>query len=105
MPEPVGITLASISLFLQIFDSCDRLYHGYKLTRRFGTDFKDAEAELEMQWAGFQILVNRQRVRQDEIESSDRNPNKHETVRNALQHMERLFGECNTLMKWYAGEG
>ena len=105
MPEPVGITLASVSLFLQIFDSCDRLYHGYKLNRRFGTDFENVQIELEIQWARFDILVNRRRVRQDEIEPSERNPNQHETVRRGLTLMERLFGDCNALMKWYDGEG
>ena len=105
MPEPVATTLASISLFLQIFDSCDRLYHGYKLNRRFGTDFENVQIELEIQWARFEILVNRQRVRQDEIELSDRNRNQHETVRRGLKLMEGLFGDCNALMKWYDGEG
>lgn len=105
MPEPVGITLASVSLFLQIFDSCDRLYRGYKLNRRFGTDFESIQIELEIQWARFDIIVNRRRVRQDEIESSDRNRNQHETVRRGLKLMEGLFGDCNNLMKWYDGEG
>ena len=105
MPEVVGITLASVSLFLQIFDSCDRLYHGYKLNHRFGTDFENTEIELEMQWARFEILVNRERVRQNEIELSDRNRNKHETICKGLKLMERLFRDCNTLMKRYDGDG
>lgn len=101
MPDAVGTTLASISLFLQIFDSCDRLYRAYKLNRRFGTDSENIEIELKIQWARFDVLVNRRRVRQDEIESSDRNRDKHETIRRGLTLMEGLFRDCNALMKRY----
>ncbi len=51
MVEPVGITLAAAGLLYPIYQACDDLYHGYKLTRSFGDDFDLVQLELEMQYS------------------------------------------------------
>lgn len=105
MPEPVGITLASVGLFLQIFDTCDRLYHGYKLTWRFGRDFTLVQSALDMQWARLDAMIQRRLVRWQEIDVSNLNHNTTLTIQRHLNSMKTYFEICNKLMKWYDREG
>ena len=51
MVEPVGATLGSIALLLPIYDACDRLFHGYKLTQSFGDDFHSAQVRFHQQYS------------------------------------------------------
>lgn len=99
MVEPVGITLASVGLFLQIFDTCDRLYHGVKLTWRFGDDYDAMQIEFEMQWARFDSLLRTRRVSQNQIDAN------RSVISRYLEQMRKYFAECNKLMKWYDKEG
>ena len=104
MVEPVGITLASVSLFFQIFDVCDRLYHGYKLTRRFGEDFQILQQALETQWARLDTTLRRRRVRGDEIDVNSPDHYVTGVIKRHLESMRTYFGRCNKLMEWYDGE-
>jgi hypothetical protein len=105
MPEIVGITLASVGLFLQLYDACDRLYHGYKLTRRFGHDFEDVQVELQMQWARFDTLLKRRLVSSQEIDVHNPSHRITSTIYRYISLMERYFKTCHELMKWYDNEG
>jgi hypothetical protein len=102
--EPVAATLASLGLFLQLYDTCDRLYHGFKLTRRFGEDFENTQIQLDAQWARLDTLWNRRRVRRDMIDLGVSNDYVIETLKRLLELMKRYFAECNRLMEWYDGE-
>ena len=51
MVDPLGATLGSISILFPIYDACDRLFHGYKLTQSFGDDFRLAQVRFYQQYS------------------------------------------------------
>jgi Prion-inhibition and propagation len=104
MVEPVGITLASVGLFLQVFDVCDRLYHGAKLTWRFGTDFELIQIALEVQWARLDTIVRKRRIKVTEIDVDNPDHYVTFTIKRLLESMKIHFERCNQLMAWYDGE-
>jgi len=55
MVEPIGITLGAVGLLAPIYDACSRLYHTYKLTESFGSDFQVAELQLRMQYCRLDV--------------------------------------------------
>lgn len=55
MVDPVATPLALVGLLFPIYDACDRLYHGYKLTRSFGRDFRLTQLQLEQQYSRLEL--------------------------------------------------
>ena len=51
MVEPVGVTLGSIGILFPIYDACDKLFQGYKLTQSFGDDFRLAQVRFYQQYS------------------------------------------------------
>ena len=105
MVEPVGITLSSISVFLDVFDVCDRLYRGVKLTWRFGTDFWQLQQALDAQWARLETTVRKRMVKSTEIEVDNPDHYVTKTIRNQLESMRIYFDGCNKLMARYDNGG
>lgn len=106
MPEPVSLTIGSVGLFLKLFELCDTLYHAYKVTRAFGTDFEAVQIQLEMQWVRLDMLRYR-RLNQlrEELDPDDENHRVTSVVLQHLAQMKRHFQTCNELMQKYDGEG
>jgi hypothetical protein len=59
MVEPVSVTLGAVALLFPIYDACDRLYHGYKLTRSYGDDFEIVQLKLQMQFCRLDVTAKR----------------------------------------------
>ena len=51
MVDPVGATLGSIGILFPIYNACDRLFHGYKLTQSFGDDLHLAKVRFHQQYS------------------------------------------------------
>jgi Prion-inhibition and propagation len=103
--DPVGTTLGSIALFLSLYNVCDALIHGYKLTLRFGDDFVAVQRELDMQWARLDLLMRSRRVLKSEIDPENPSSRMSTTVSDYLGQMQRYFQVCHDLMKKYDAEG
>ena len=99
--DPVGATLASIGLFIQFYNCCDDLAHGYKLTLRFGEDFAAVQRELDMQWARLHLLMRSRRVLRSQIDPENTNSTMTTTITNYLAQMQKYFQLCHDLMKKY----
>ncbi|KAL8689206.1 MAG: hypothetical protein Q9218_005071 [Villophora microphyllina] len=51
MVEPVGLTLGAIGLLFPIYQACERLHRGYKLTQAFGDDWQIIQLRLDMHYS------------------------------------------------------
>lgn len=102
MADP-AVILASVSLFLDIFDTCDRLYQGRKVTAAFGEDFENAIAELEMQWSRFSVCVKQRRILPDQIDRNNLNTGNAHMIKDYLRTMERYFAAAHQINKRYLG--
>ena len=103
--EAAGVALASIDLFLNIFDTCDRLYQGFKLTAAFGEDFENAIAELEMQWSRFRVCVKLRRIDPDQIDRNNLDAGNAHMIKVYLRTMERYFSDAHSINKRYVSGG
>ena len=103
--EEASIVLASVGVFLQLYDTCDRLYHGVKLNRRFGDDYMSAQIELEMQWCRLHEILQRPRVLAKDCNIQDPKNAQRKQLARYLGQMEKYFKTCNELMTWYDGKG
>ncbi|KAK4984027.1 hypothetical protein LTR50_006866 [Elasticomyces elasticus] len=98
MVEPAGITLASIGLFLQLFDTVDRLWEGFKVTASFGDDWEAVQVELRMQWWRFETVYKIRKIPRSEIDGN------REMLEDYLKLMLHYFKTCQDLCVWYTGE-
>ncbi len=106
MPEPVSLTLGSVGMFLKLFDLCDTLYHAYKVTRAFGTDFKEVQILLQTQWVRLNMLKYRRlNDLREELDPDNENHRVTSVVLQLLAQMKQYFQACNKLMQQYQSEG
>ena len=102
--EPAGVALASISVFLQIFDTCDRLYQGCKLLGNFGDDFWNVQSSLNLQWRRFYYIMRDKRVPPERLEGDTLSRADRDAIKQTLQRMESHFAVCNQLIARYIGQ-
>lgn len=106
MVDPVGITLGAVGLLAPIYDTIDRLYHGYKLTQAFGTDFLIVQLELEMQYCRLEVTSRKRLVDlKPPIEANDPGYAATQTVVKVLSLIKTQFELSNKLMKKYDNRG
>ncbi|KAK4998427.1 hypothetical protein LTR66_002327 [Elasticomyces elasticus] len=98
MVEPVGVTLASMGLFLQLFDTVDRLWEGFKVTASFGDDWEAVQVELRMQWWRFETVYKIRKIPRSEIDGN------REMLKDYLKLMLDYFKICQDLSTWYTGD-
>jgi hypothetical protein len=104
--EPISGTLGAVALLFPIYDACDRLYHGYKLTKSFGKDFDLVQFELECQYSRLDV-TSRTRVLDLEspIDPNNKDHGTTSTVIRALSNIRRQLELSNKLMEKYYIKG
>jgi hypothetical protein len=104
--EPISGTLAAVALLFPIYDACDRLYLGYKLTRSFGDDFDMVQFDLDCQYSR---LDETSRIRLIDLESpidpNDQNHGTTKTIIRALRVIRDQLRLSNQLMEKYDKKG
>ncbi|KAK3639932.1 hypothetical protein LTR56_012106 [Elasticomyces elasticus] len=103
--EAAGVTLGSISVFFDIFDACDRLYQGCKVTKAFGKDFENAIAELEMQWARFCICVTKRQLSPGHIDQNSLHTGNALLIQKYLKTMLSYFESAHEINERYTKSG
>ncbi|KAH6702893.1 hypothetical protein BKA61DRAFT_198202 [Leptodontidium sp. MPI-SDFR-AT-0119] len=103
--EPIGVTLGAIALLCPIYNACNQLYHGYSLTRAFGSDFLMNQFELEMQWCRLDVTSRRRLIDlETPLQLGNTEHSQTQTIVRALSLIKNQFELANTLMKKYAKE-
>ena len=69
MVDPLGATLGSIGILFPIYDACDRLFQGYKLTQSFGDDFRLAQIRFYQQYSRLHETAQRKVMDLDKFTS------------------------------------
>ena len=109
MVDPVGTPLAAVALLLPIYDACDRLYHGYKLTRSFGQDFDLTQLQLEQQYSRLELTSETRVVDLQELDRlGDINDVHHRltaTVFRTLSSIKTQFELAHKLLQHYDKKG
>lgn len=106
MVDLVGVTLGAVALLFPIYDACDRLYHGYQLTRSFGDDFAIVQLELEMQYCRLDVTARRRVIDlENPIDVNDPEHATTKTVIKALTTIRLQFELANKLMEKYIKKG
>jgi hypothetical protein len=106
MVDPVGITLGAVALLFPIYDACDRIYHGYQLTRSYSDDFALVQLELEFEYCCFNVTAQRRVIDLEKpIDINDPENENTKTVIKALSNIKRQFALANVLMEKYAKQG
>ena len=109
MVDPVGATLGSIGLLLPIYDACDRLFHGYKLTQCFGDDFHLAQVRFYQQYSRLHETSQRKVVDLDKFNDPRDMYNKsHETtsmIIETLSAMRVQFEKGHKILEKYDQHG
>ena len=109
MVDPVGVTLGSIGLLLPIYDACDRLFHGYKLTQSFGDDFHLAQVRFHQQYSRLHETSQRKVVDLDKFNDPRDMYNKsHETtsmIIETLSAMRVQFEKGHKILEKYDQHG
>lgn len=106
MIEPVGVTLGAIALLFPIYDACDRLHHGYSLTRSFGPDFQVVQFELEMQWCRLDVTSRRRLTDlENPFQTDDAEHPQTRSVIKALSLIKKQFELSNKLIEKYLVKG
>src|ERR1700712_293437 len=102
MVEPVGVTLGAVALLAPIYDTCDRLYHGYRLTRAFGQDFWIVQLELEAQWCRLDVTSRKRLIDlESPIRADDADFEATQTIIKVLSLIKTQFELSNKLMAKY----
>ncbi|KAL8732571.1 MAG: hypothetical protein Q9181_003902 [Wetmoreana brouardii] len=55
MVEPVGATLGAIGLLFPVYQACERLHRGYKLTKAFGHEWQIIQLQLDMHYSRLEL--------------------------------------------------
>ena len=109
MADPLGATLGSISVLLPIYDACDRLFHGYKLTQSFGDDFRLAQVRFYQQYSRLHETSQRKVMDLDKFDDPYDIYNKsHETtsmVIETLSAMRVQFEKGHKILEKYDQHG
>ena len=102
-------SLAAVALLFPIYDACDRLYHGYKLTRSFGRDFDLTQLQLEQQYSRLELTSATRVVDLQELDRpSDINNVHHKltaTVFRTLSSIRTQFELAHKLLQHYDKKG
>ena len=109
MADPVGTPLAAVALLFPIYDACDRLYHGYKLTRSFGRDFDLTQLQLEQQYSRLELTSETRVVDLQELDRlGDINDVHHRltaTIFRTLSSIKTQFELAHKLLEHYDKKG
>ena len=109
MVDPVGVTLGSIALLFPIYDACDRLFHGYKLTQSFGDDFRLAQVRFYQQYSRLHETSQRKIMDLDKFnDPKDMYNESHETtsmVIETLSAMRFQFEKGHKILEKYDQHG
>lgn len=103
--EPVGISLAAVSLFFQVYDNCRRLYDGFENIRRFGREAGLQLARLQViQWD----LDTLMETKTDHLRfPPDLDDVNHPVTKQIIQHLRIIltyFKSCNKIIGGAFGE-
>lgn len=105
----MGTPLAAVGLLYPIYDACDRLYHGYKLTRSFGRDFDLTQLQLEQQYSRLELTSETRLVDLQGLDRlSDINDVHHRltaTVFRTLSSIKAQFKLAHKLLQHYDKKG
>jgi hypothetical protein len=101
--DPTGVTLASISLFIQLIKTTDRLYAIYKAISSFDEDFREEQLKLQAQWIIYDNWVNVAELPSSRLPGGHLSEEDTLFVEEFLKLMERHFGDCNQLVGKYTG--
>jgi hypothetical protein len=107
MPVDIlGATLGAIGVLNTIYIACDALYHGYRLTQAFGSDFAMVQLELEMQYCRLDVTSRKRLIDLDiPIHINDPENETTKTVVKVLSLIKTQFELANKLMAKYAAKG
>ncbi|KAF1828353.1 hypothetical protein BDW02DRAFT_652106, partial [Decorospora gaudefroyi] len=102
MVEPVGATLATVSLLQPLFHTCRELYRGYRLTRAFGEDFDRAQRRLEIQYILHEnIGQTKLRFLNNSSELWGEANKNTKAILNQLGLIQEIFKACDAVLKKY----
>ena len=109
MVDPLGATLGSISLLFPIYDACDRLFQGYKLTQSFGDDFRLAQVRFYQQYSRLHETSQRKVMYLNKFDNpNDMYNESHETtsmVIETLSAMRVRFEKGHKILEKYDQQG
>jgi hypothetical protein len=103
--DPVGITIAGISLFIQILQSIDTLYQGCKTFVNFDEEFHSLQLELKMQWYRYYSSTRCVRLPSRGRPGGVLSEDDIEFIRQYLENMNVYFQECYRLVSKYTKDG
>lgn len=105
MPEPVTITLASIGLFIKLYDPIKKAYEGYKLTASFGTDFEAAQRSF---YVSYVMVDTISKTKLSWLENKDVMDEGSDLTKGIVAQLHLInldFEACNKVMKKYHDQG
>lgn len=105
MVDPLGATIGSIAILFPIYDACDRLFHGWKLTQSFGDDFRLAQVRFYQQYCRLHETSQRQLMYLDSNDLCNENSESTSMVIETLSAMRVHFEKGHKILQKYDQHG
>ena len=107
MFEPISGTIGAVGLLFPIYESCDKRYTGYKLTKAFGADFGIVQFRLQCQYSRLNETSRRRVIDlQNPIDENDPlHDDTMQTINRALSVIRKELFIAHDLMKKYHRKG
>jgi hypothetical protein len=99
-----GKVLQIFSTVHDVYDTCDRIYQGVKLTRALGSDFECVQARLQVQWGIFTSIAERVKIAHRSGGPLDERKCRLEnvrTIKEATAAIQHYFQTCHKIIAKY----